>query len=359
MPSRSLLSLILLAFPLLTGAATPPQDLPTAIAEYREVPREYRLDGILEAIRRTTVSAQTQGQVEEIRYDVDDYVEKDAVLVRLRDTEHRARVAQAAAELKSATAELERARDEHARIAGLFAKRNVSASAMDAAAAELKAAQAALESATAGLQQAQEQLDYTLIRAPYSGIVTHRHVELGEIASPGTPVMTGLSLDELRVVVDVPQSLIPAVRRGAAARIYLPDGEMQEASDLTIFPFADMGSNSFRVRVRLPESRPTLFPGMLVKIGFITGERQELLVPRAAVAYRSELTGVYLLADDGRLRFRQVRVGRALDEHLVILAGLAAGERVVLDPVAAAAAIKAQAAEPTGAAAGSGGRDDG
>jgi RND family efflux transporter MFP subunit len=195
------------------AAAQEPVQLETAAVSYRTVPREYRLDGVVEAVNQTTVSAQTQGRVESIFfYDVNDYVEKRAALVRLKDTEQRARVTQAAAELKSATAQLQQTKDEFARVKGLFGKKLSSASAMDDATAKLKGAQARFESAQAGLEQAQEQLGYTLIRAPYSGIVTRRHLEVGETASPGQPVMSGISLEQLRVSVDVPQSVIPAVR---------------------------------------------------------------------------------------------------------------------------------------------------
>jgi RND family efflux transporter MFP subunit len=336
------LTALLLLLPLAGTVAADTPPLPTASATYQTIPSEYRLDGIVEAIKRTTVSAQTQGQVTEIHYDVDDYVEKGALLVQLRDTEHRTRVAQASAELKSATAQLEKTREEHERIKGLFAKRNVSESQMDTAEAELKAAEAALEAATAQLEQAREQLSYTEIRAPYSGIVTHRHVELGEMASPGTPIMTGVSLEELRVVVDVPQSLIPAVRTGGAVRIHLPGGETLAATDVTVFPFADMGSNTFKVRLGLPHGIRTLFPGMFVKTGFITGERRELVVPREAVVYRSEVTGVYVVDADGQLQLRQIRLGRVLDERVVVLAGLDEGERVALDPIAAGRLLKEQ-----------------
>ena len=92
------------------------------------------------------------------------------------------------------------------------------------------------------------------MRAPYSGIVTHRHVQLGEIATPGQPVMGGVSLEELRVIVDVPQSVIPAVRQGSGARIYLADGTAIEAGRITVFPFADLGSNTFKVRLDLPRN---------------------------------------------------------------------------------------------------------
>ena len=318
--------------------------LETAVAAYRVVPREYRLDGVVEAINRTTVSAQTQGQVREILYDVDDFVEKDAVLARLKDTEHRARVAQATAERKSAAATLEQSRDEFERVQGLFGQELVSESAMDQATADLKNAQAGFEAATAGLEQAREQLEYTQIRAPYSGIVTHRHVEVGEIASPGQAVMSGISLEELRVIVDVPQSVIPAVREGKRVRVYLPDGSDIEADRITIFPFADLGSNTFKVRVDLPENIRQLFPGMFVKSGFVTGQKQELVIPKRAVVYRSEVTGVYVLDGEDRVHFRQIRAGRDLADVLVVLAGLTEGERVALDPIAAGVVLKAQAA---------------
>lgn len=318
--------------------------LAATAAEYRTVPREYRLDGVVEAVNRTTVSAQTQGQVQKILYDVDDFVERNAVVAMLKDTEHQARVSQASADLKSATAQVQQAQDEHARAKGLHEKALVSDSAMDSATATLTSALGRFEAAIAGLEQAQEQLEYTQIRAPYSGIVTHRHLEVGEIASPGQPVMSGISLDELRVIVDVPQSVIPAVRQGREVRIYLPDGGVMMADKITIFPFADMGSNTFKVRVALPEGTKSLFPGMFIKTGFATGDKQELVVPKQAVVYRSEVTGVYVQNGDGRLHFRQVRLGRDLGDALVVLSGVTEGERVALDPIAAGVALKAQAA---------------
>jgi len=340
----SFVSIIPLLSALLSASATGADlsALEVATVQYRTIAREYRLDGLVEAVNRTTVSAQTQGQVQEILYDVNDFVEKDAVLVRLKDTEHRARVTQAAAELKSATATLEQAREEFERVKGLFTKELASDSAMDQAIADAKNAQARFEAATAGLAQAQEQLEYTQIRAPYSGIVTQRHLEVGEIASSGQPVMSGISLEELRVIVDVPQSLIPAVREGQQVRIYLPDGATVEAAKTTIFPFADLGSNTFKVRLDLPPNGKQLFPGMLLKTGFVIGEKRELAIPKRAVVYRSEVTGVYVL-DKGRVRFRQVRLGRDLDDRLVVLAGLSEGEQVALDPIAAGVALKAQA----------------
>jgi len=352
---RSMRPTLLLACFVLTPMSafadqTDPPPLSTAPAEFRTLPREYRLDGIIEAVNRSTVSAQTQGQIQEILYDVDDFVEKGALLARIKDTEHRARVSQAAADLKAASARLRQTQDEHDRVADLYRQKNVSESAMDKARADLDSAKAELEAATARLQAAQEQLAHTEVRAPYSGIVIQRHVERGEIVSPGTPIMSGISLDALRVAVDVPQSVIPAVRGDTDASrrawVYLPDGTRVESGRLTIFPFADPGSNTFKVRVELPPSAGAsdraLFPGMYVKTSFVVGEKSELTVPRSAVVQRSEVTGIYVVGEGDHIHFRQIRLGRALDDAYVVLAGLSEGEPVALDPIAAGARLKSQ-----------------
>jgi len=320
------------------------QPLATVKAEVRQLPREFRLDGVVEATNRTTVSAQTSGQVQEILYDVDDFVEKNAVLVRLKDTEQQARLVQAAADLKEAVARLEEARDEHKRTKEIFGKKLVSESTMDKAKSALKAARARFQSAEASLAQTREQLEYTQVRAPYAGIVTERHLEVGEMAQPGQPLISGLSLEQLRVIVDVPQSLVPRIREFGRARVQTPDGITLESGKITIFPIADHGSNTFKVRMELPEGTQDLFPGMFVKTAFVTGLREELLVPREAVVHRSEVTGVYVVETGGQVRLRHIRLGRKADGHVSVLAGLTPGEAVALNPIAAGVELKRQRA---------------
>jgi len=338
-------SLFLAVF-ILNLAAVAGEPLVTVKAEYRQVPREYRLDGVVEAVHQSTVSAQTQGQVEEIPYDVDDYVEKGAIVVRLKDTEQRARVSKAEADLKVAQAQREEAVDEHDRARDLFGKRLVSEADMDKASAALKAARARYEAASAGLDQAREQLEYTQVRAPYSGIFTQRHLEVGEMANPGQKLMSGISLDRLRVAVDVPQSLIPAVRRVGRASVEQPGNGFIEAQKLTIFPYADPGSNTFKVRLDLPEGSTDLFPGMFVKTSFVIGERQVLMIPSASVVHRSEVTGVYVIGTVGKVGFRHIRLGNSYKPGMVsVLSGLDPDELVALDPIAAGTLLKQQLAE--------------
>jgi RND family efflux transporter MFP subunit len=323
--------------------AEPP--LETATVQLQEIPRLHHLDGVIEAVHQGTISAQTQGQVEEILFDVDDYVEAGTVIVRLKDREQKAKAARAEAALKEAVARLEEARKEQKRIKGIFQKKLVSRAAMDKADAGLKAAVARQESAKAGLEQAREQLEYTRIRAPYAGIVTERHVQVGEIARPGQKLMSGISLEKLRVTVDVPQSLIPAIRAYDQGSVQTPNGIWINAEKITIFPFAHQGSNTFKVRLQLPAGIQHLFPGMYVKTAFVVGKSKELLIPKKAVVYRGEVTGTYVVGEDNRLSLRHIRAGsKSRDGMLRVLAGLDDGEQVALDPIAAGVLLKEQMA---------------
>ncbi|MEJ1378969.1 MAG: efflux RND transporter periplasmic adaptor subunit [Candidatus Sedimenticola sp. (ex Thyasira tokunagai)] len=342
---RFLYPLILVSL-VITTAVQAEAPLETAVAEFRDLPKEYRLDGVVEAVHQSTVSAQTGGQIEEIFFDVDDYVEQGTMIVRLKDTEQRSHLTQAGAELKSATAQLQKSSKEYQRIKEVFEKKLVSSAAMDKASASLKSARAQREAANAALQRAQEQLDYTLVRAPYSGIVTRRHIEVGEIAAPGEKLMSGISLDQLRVNVDVPQSLIPAIRERGKASVQQPGNGYIPAKKITIFPFADHGSNTFKVRLELAEGISGLFPGMFVKTTFTIGTRRALLIPIQAVVYRSEVTGVYVLGTNGHLSLRHIRVGHKVGGRLIsVLAGLEAGEQVALNPIAAGKQLKKQLSE--------------
>lgn len=335
---------LLLLFPLTAQA-----ELQTGLVREVLIPRIFRLDGVVEAVHQSTISAQTSGQVEAIHYDVDDVVEQGALLVKLKDAEQQAALRRAEADLRAAEAVLRDARSDHRRIKDLYAKKLVAKSALDKSVAALNTARAKLDAAQAVLEQAREQLGYTRILAPYTGIVTERHVERGEVAHPGTPIMSGISLESLRVSVDVPQSLIIAVREQGKAGVELPGGQWIEVREVTVFPFADPASNTFKVRLMLPEKVQHLFPGMLVKTAFETGKAPALAVPAEAVVYRSEVTAVYVIDETGRISFRYVRLAGALNEAYVsVLAGLQVGDRVALDPVRAGAELKRQRAVEAG-----------
>jgi RND family efflux transporter MFP subunit len=329
--------------------AVPVPKLATAAAETASAPRETAFDGVVEAINQATVAAQTSGRVVDLPFDVGDYVEKGAVIVRLTTTEQRARMSAAEAALAEAKARLAEAQLAYDRSKGLYERKLIAKAQIDKAAADLESSRARVDVAQAALSEAREALSYTVIRAPYAGIVVARRVQVGETVQPGRALMTGLSLEHLRALVDIPQQQIGPLRKHHKARVILPNGSSVEAADLRIPPNADPTTHSFRVLVTLPEGEHGIFPGTLVKVAFVTGEEERLLIPPEALARRGEITGVYVLGDGG-ISFRYLRVGTpTADGRVPVLAGLTAGERVALDPIAAAIAYKQQSMPPQAA----------
>jgi RND family efflux transporter MFP subunit len=162
-------------------------------------------------------------------------------------------------------------------------------------------------------------------------------VQVGEAVQPGQPLIAGVSLKDLRVNVQVPQSAVEAIRRFHAADVLLDgDGARRvAASQVTVFPYADPDTHTFSVRLELPGENTGLFPGMTVKVAFATGEAQRLLVPASALVQRGEMLGVYVLGKHD-VSLRQIRTGYRYGAQVEVLAGLEDGERIATDPAAAA-----------------------
>jgi len=322
------------------------QDLPfaTATATLDEEPLERYFDGTVEAVRQGTMSAQTAGRIAEVYFDVDDYVQSGEPIVRFTDVEQKSALAQANAALAEAIARSTQSEEEFTRVAGLYDSGSASKREYDQVLAAREAARARVAAARSAVEAAEQQVEYTLVRAPYAGIVTERHVEMGESVNVGQPLMSGLSLEALRVAVDLPQQVAARVREHRAAFILTDEGRIP-ATEVTFFPYAHSTSNTFRVRLDLPAGQFALYPGMYVKVAFVIGQSQRLLVRTTALVRRSEVTGVYVVDKSGRIRMRQVRVGGIFGDRTEVLSGLRAGERVAEDPVEAGIYVKTQNAK--------------
>jgi len=330
--SNSILpSLAVAAFLFFSFAAYAADEEPRwAMTNYVQIEEERVLDAVVEAVHQATISAQTSGRVVKINADVDDRVSKGDVLIQFRNKEQQAAFNVAKAVFEEAEAEYKRVQD-------IFKKKLVAKAALDKASARFK-------SEKARLAQATEALENTIVRAPYSGIVVKRHIQVGELAKPGRELMTGLSLEALRTNVDLPQDLVNVVREKNKATAILKEGLRLPIGKITVSPYADTQSHTFQMRAELPKGDFGIYPGMFIKIAIVSGVKESLVVPASSVAHRSEVSAVYVMNAENKLVFRQVRVGRFIpaSNSYEILAGLEKNEKVMLDPVAAATQLKLQ-----------------
>jgi len=317
------------------------EKLNTGVVEVRELELAYTAEALVEAVRQSTVSAQISGRIVELRFDVGDVVKKGQVIVRIDERSATRALEASEAQVREAQAALAKARADYERSKQLLAQRFISQAAVDQAESAYKAAQARVSALLAGAGAAATEKSFATVLAPYSGVVSARHVELGEMAVPGKPLMTGFDPSTLRVVATVPQAQVAAIQASGRARVEVPSaGRWIDVKQVTVMPAADPRTHTTRVRLDLPADVRGVYPGVYARAHFVVGSAPRLLVPRAAVFRRSELTAVYVVGDDGRpsLRpqLRQIRVGSAGDEHSIeVLAGLKPGERVALDPIQA------------------------
>ncbi len=331
---QGILLLLIFASVSTAQAAEP---LAVAPVQYREVAQTYSADGVVEAVRQSTVSAQISGRVKQILFDVGDTVKQGQVILRIDEREAVQAVAGSQAQVMQAQAALQQAKSDYDRARQLFAQQFISQAGLDKAQADYQMALAQAAASKAGAGQSALAKGYTAVVAPYSGVVGARLVELGEMVTVGKPLMSGFDPAQMRVIVDVPEYRLADLGAHPQATIELASLKRRvQATSVTVLPAADARTHSTQIRAYLPANEPGVYPGMFVRVRFAVGKANKLLIPASAVVRRSEVVAVYVVDDKGTARLRQVRVGEpAGQDEIEVLAGLNPGEKVALDPVKA------------------------
>ena len=313
--------------------------VPVVALGARAVSTGYEIDGVVEAVRQATVSAQATGRVATLQVKVGDKVRAGQVLATIddRDTQtgvarSQAQVAQSEAELANAQANVQRTRD-------LRKQGFVSQAALDVAESQFKAAQAARAGAGAGAQQARLAQSFTQITAPFDGYVLETLAQAGDLAVPGKPVATVYAPQPLRVVVQVPASMAQTARTaksielqvsgsGDAAQWVAPTSQQGVTA-------ADPVSQTLTWKMDVPAGvAAQMMPGQQTRVRFVGGAAQRMVVPQTAVLRRGELTGVYVATDKGFV-LKAVRLGAAHGDSVEVVAGLKAGDAVAANAIQA------------------------
>jgi RND family efflux transporter MFP subunit len=322
---------------------------PTLELAMRDLPQSVAAEGVVEAVRQSTLAAQVSGRVVEIAVKAGDTVRAGQVLVRIDARTADQAVAASLSQVAEAEANLVNAKRRHERNRDLLAQKFVSQAAVDQSEADYKAAQAQLAALKAGASQASAQQSFTTITAPYAGVVGTTSVEQGDMATPGRELVTVFDPRELRVVATVPQALLTRWKRDLPIVVEVPASRKTlTPTRVTVIPLADARTHTVRVRLDLPATEG-LLPGHFARARFPVGTLRTLAVPASALVRRGELTAVYVVDAGGRPLLRQVRVGETLADGpsgalVEVLSGLAPGERIAANPVQAGMATAPAAA---------------
>ncbi|CTP89457.1 efflux RND transporter periplasmic adaptor subunit [Xanthomonas graminis] len=319
--------------------------------------------GYVVARRMATVSAKITGKVHEVLIEEGMRVEQNQVMATLDPIDAGAQRQLSASQLDAARsqvtnmqAQLRQAEADAQRLQTLVAQQLVSRSQYDQALSQRDALRAQLQSAQRNVVVAGDQLsisdlnvDNTIVRAPFAGVVTAKAAQPGEIVSPlsagggftRTGIGTVVDMDSLEIEVEVGEAFIGRVKPGMPVEAVLnayPEWKIP-AEVIAIIPSADRGKATVKVRVALKQKDPRIVPEMGVRVSFLEAPQAQAQVkpqgvraPGAAIVKRGGQDVAFALKEDNAVEQRALKTGIALGDDRQVLSGLAAGDTVVLDP---------------------------
>jgi membrane fusion protein (multidrug efflux system) len=368
---RCLLAAVMMFFPLACGqeiepgtsTKTPPAITGVSVATARitDEPVLYEAVGTVTAGIRSELASKLLGTVEAVHVREGDLVKKGDPLVLIDPRQVRAGFRGAEAGLSEAEKGLAAARSNrdaalaseklalatYERYLNLSKDDSVSVQEFDEVEARYQQARAALEQAEAVVEGAAARVKQAeaavatarinkkdaVIRAPHDGIITGKTVDSGDLAKPGMPLLTLETTEGFCVDAVLPETYVDHIQPRQKVSIEVPALKtgLLEGDVCTIVPTADTRSRSFMVKIKLPIDKKVK-SGLFARVRIPTGSSRKLLIPRAAIVTRGQLTGLYLVDSENIAHFRLIRTGETFADAVEVLSGLKEGARYVVGP---------------------------
>ncbi len=292
------------------------------------------LQGIIEA----PIFARSSGYVLRWHKDIGAVAHKNDLLAEIDAPEMDAQLAQAVASKAQAVSSLDLAQTSAQRWEELRKKDAVTQQELNERRSAYTQAQANLAAAQANLQRLQDLQDYKKVRAPFSGVIIHRNIEVGDLidgGGAGKALFTMAKVSQLRLYVYVPQAYAQRIHVGDAVSVTqheLP-GQTFAGKVVRIAGAIDVASRTLQMEINLPNQDGHLLAGSYVEAGFhVPGNDKQLYVTANVLLFRPEGTQIAVVDATGRVRLHHVTVGHDLGKTVEILSGISAGDQLVLNP---------------------------
>lgn len=304
------------------------------------------LTGSVVSRQLADISSQVMAPVSEVRVHEGDVVRKGEVLVRLSSAtlaaglqQAQAQVAAAQKEAAASAAQTNLARQTYARYEVLHERHSVTPHELDQMKAQLEQAQAQEQAAGAQVQAAEAARTqssatnaYTVITAPFSGVVTGKYVDPGAMAAPGTPLLRIENAQALEVDLQVNESSLRNIRLGEAVPVRVEGAATPVQARVRAFvPAGDPAAHTFTVKIGLP-ALPRTYSGMTADVQIPAGEASAVTIPISSVRQRGQMDAVLALDGQSVAQLRYVSLGRRFGDAVEVLSGLQAGGRVLAEP---------------------------
>jgi RND family efflux transporter MFP subunit len=316
------------------GASKPPCRVHAYTVRVEQTPRVVTLSGFTEPLSRTSASARVMAEVLEANFKEGDRVERGRVLVRLDTRDLQERLRQAKAGLETAVKTLEVAKTNLGRMRELYKSTTVSLSQLETTEVAYSQANSAVLTARATLDELDVNLSYTVVRAPYAGVIVRKMTEVGNMVTPGQPLFIIEDDSRLRIVASVGADLSAGLTPGQVLQVQL-GGSTVRGTIEGVVSSGDTRSPGLRTQLLIDNPGMQFKPGTLavVEVPLQQNDVPRITVPKNVLVERGRLTGVYVIGKGSVAGFRWIITGESHSDTVSVLTGLNDGDRVVCSPV--------------------------
>lgn len=289
--------------------------------------------GKIEAVENATLSTRNMGYVTRVNAEVGEEVKKGQLLIEINNADLQAKRAQVKAGITEATAAFNNAEKDYERFRSLFEEKSATQKEMDDITARYEMAKARLEAARQQMNEINAQFTYSNIVAPFSGVVTAKNVEVGDMANPGMSLLNLEVPGKFEVRASVPESEIASVKQGTEVEVLVKStGETLKGVVSEVSTSASNSGGQYFVIVALDETEAAIYSGMYASVQFPTTARENrevVLIPTSALITRGDLHGIYTPSQQNTAILRWLRLGRTVGDEVEVLSGLDAGETYI------------------------------
>jgi len=292
--------------------------------------------GEVEAVQTANISTRMMGRVTNIFVKVGDKVEKGQLLVSVWDEDVKAKRAQTDAMITEAEGAYTSAQKDYDRFNNLYKQQSATAKELDNVTLQYNSAKARVTTARQMRSEVNAILSYSRLTAPFSGVVTQKPGEVGNIANPGIPILTIQQNGDFQVSASIAESDISKIHLGDVANVQIKSiGKSFDGKIIQINPSSQFTGGQYIVKISIPRTaNRDLYTGMFANISFpMTGIRQikddAALVPASAITTRDELTGIYTVGVNNTALLRWIRLGKTYGDKVEVTSGLSIGEKFI------------------------------
>lgn len=294
-------------------------------------------NGQVEATQSAMISTRMMGYITGVHVRVGDAVKEGQLLFSISSADIAAKKAQTEAAIAQADAAFQNAEKDYERYKTLFKNQSASAKELENMELQYNGAKAALQAARQMRNEVEAQMSYTNVRAPFSGVVTQKMMDVGNMASPGMPVVAIEGKGSLRISASVQEADIAALKPGTAALITIAAARKVVKGTVTeVSASSQYSGGQYPVRISIPAAdQKDLYAGMFAQISIAAPEglahtQDAVMVPLSSIVRRNELAGIYTISHDNTALLRWVRLGKEQGNEVEVLSGLDKGEKFIV-----------------------------